>query len=215
MMNMDLGKMTNQQIKDMLKQFGSMSDDQFKKAFEKLGANIDINLLREFVKRMENAGDDDIDKLKEQFKSGKININSFKKSFEEECQINLKKAKELMNNNKLKESIEICHELLEKINKKPEEKDKLKEIKAKVYDQLTLSRYTLQDYDTTITECTEAINDIPMFSVINRMGICYFKKGRHIKARDAFKKAKELFPNDRDTIADNYLKMALDEIENY
>ena len=82
MMNMDLGKMTNQQIKDMLKQFGSMSDEQFKKAFEKLGANIDINLLREFVKRMENAGDDDIDKLKEQFKSGKININSFKKSFE-------------------------------------------------------------------------------------------------------------------------------------
>ena len=45
---------------------------------------------------MENAGDDDIDKLKEQFKSGKININSFKKSFEEECQINLKKAKELI-----------------------------------------------------------------------------------------------------------------------
>ena len=215
MMNMDLGKMTNQQIKDMLKQFGSMSDEQFKKAFEKLGANIDINLLREFVKRMENAGDDDIDKLKEQFKSGKININFFKKYFEEECQINLKKAKELMNNNKLKESIEICHDILEKINKKLEEKDKLKEIKGKVYEQLTLSRYTLQDYDTTITECTEAINDIPMFSVINRMGICYFKKGRHVKARDAFKKAKELFPNNKDTIADNYLKMALDEIENY
>jgi len=47
------------------------------------------------------------------------------------------------------------------------------------------------------------------------MGICYFKKGRHVKARDAFLKAKELFPNETDNIAEKYLKMALEEIENY
>ena len=47
------------------------------------------------------------------------------------------------------------------------------------------------------------------------MGTCFFKKGRHVKARDAYMKAKELFPNDKDDIAEKYLKMALEEIENY
>ena len=47
------------------------------------------------------------------------------------------------------------------------------------------------------------------------MGVAYFKKGRHVKARDAFNKAKELFPKEDDPIADKYLKMALEEIENY
>ena len=44
------------------------------------------------------------------------------------------------------------------------------------------------------------------------MGTCFFKKGRHVKARDAFTKAKELFPNEKDDnaiIGDNCLCLIL------
>lgn len=212
MMN-DLSKMSNQQIKEMMIKFSEMNDDKFKATFGRIAPNIDVTLLRKFVERMKEANDEDIDKLKEQFSKGKINMNSFKKSLKEEIEDDLKKANQLMKDNKLTESIEICKSLLERISK--ENKEEYKDIKGKIYDQLTLSRFTSEDYDTTIKECTDAINDIPVYSIINRMGICYFKKERHIKARDAFNKAKELFPNNTDPIADKYLKMALEEIENY
>ena len=212
MMN-DLSKMTNQQIKEMMLKFSQMSDENFKSTFGKIAPNIDVALLRKFVERMKEANDEDIDKLKEQFSKGKINMNSFKKSLKEEIEDDLVKANQLMKDNKLTDSIALCRSLLEKLSK--ENKDEYKDIKGKIYEQLTLSLFTLEDYDTTIKECSDAINDVPVYSVINRMGICYFKKERHIKARDAFNKAKELFPNNTDPIADKYLKMAIEEIENY
>ena len=212
MMN-DLSKMSNQQIKEMMLKFSQMSDENFKSTFGKIAPNIDVALLRKFVERMKEANDEDIDKLKEQFSKGKINMNSFKKSLKEEIEDDLVKANQLMKDNKLTDSIALCRSLLEKLSK--ENKDEYKDIKGKIYEQLTLSLFTLEDYDTTIKECSDAINDVPVYSVINRMGICYFKKERHIKARDAFNKAKELFPNNADPIADKYLKMAIEEIENY
>ena len=212
MMN-DLSKMSNQQIKEMMLKFSQMSDENFKSTFGKIAPNIDVALLRKFVERMKEANDEDIDKLKEQFSKGKINMNSFKKSLKEEIEDSLVKANQLMKDNKLTDSIALCRSLLEKLSK--ENKDEYKDIKGKIYEQLTLSLFTLEDYDTTIKECTDAINDVPVYSIINRMGICYFKKERHIKARDAFNKAKELFPNNTDPIADKYLKMAIEEIENY
>lgn len=212
MMN-DLSKMSNQQIKEMMLKFSQMSDENFKSTFGKIAPNIDVALLRKFVERMKEANDEDIDKLKEQFSKGKINMNSFKKSLKEEIEDSLVKANQLMKDNKLTDSIALCRSLLEKVSK--ENKDEYKDIKGKIYEQLTLSLFTLEDYDTTIKECSDAINDVPVYSIINRMGICYFKKERHIKARDAFNKAKELFPNNTDPIADKYLKMAIEEIENY
>lgn len=212
MMN-DLSKMSNQQIKEMMLKFSQMSDENFKSTFGKIAPNIDVALLRKFVERMKEANDEDIDKLKEQFSKGKINMNSFKKSLKEEIEDDLVKANQLMKDNKLTDSIALCRSLLEKLSK--ENKDEYKDMKGKIYEQLTLSLFTLEDYDTTIKECSDAINDVPVYSVINRMGICYFKKERHIKARDAFNKAKELFPNNADPIADKYLKMAIEEIENY
>lgn len=212
MMN-DLSKMTNQQIKEMMLKFSQMSDENFKSTFGKIAPNIDVALLRKFVERMKEANDEDIDKLKEQFSKGKINMNSFKKNLKEEIEDSLVKANQLMKDNKLTDSIALCRSLLEKLSK--ENKDEYKDIKGKIYEQLTLSLFTLEDYDTTIKECSDAINDVPVYSIINRMGICYFKKERHIKARDAFNKAKELFPNNTDPIADKYLKMAIEEIENY
>ena len=212
MMN-DLSKMSNQQIKEMMLKFSQMSDENFKSTFGKIAPYIDVALLRKFVERMKEANDEDIDKLKEQFSKGKINMNSFKKSLKEEIEDSLVKANQLMKDNKLTDSIALCRSLLEKVSK--ENKDEYKDIKGKIYEQLTLSLFTLEDYDTTIKECSDAINDVPVYSIINRMGICYFKKERHIKARDAFNKAKELFPNNTDPIADKYLKMAIEEIENY
>ena len=95
------------------------------------------------------------------------------------------------------------------------EKDEVNKILADLYDMKTLARYTTQDLDLCIKECQEAIEKNPSFQICNRLGTCFFKKGRHVKARDAYMKAKELFPNEKDDIAEKYLKMALEEIENY
>ena len=85
MMN-DLSKMTNQQIKEMMIKFSEMNDDKFKATFGRIAPNIDVTLLRKFVERMKEANDEDIDKFKEQFSKGKINMNSFKKSLKEEIE---------------------------------------------------------------------------------------------------------------------------------
>ena len=111
---------------------------------------------------------------------------------------------------------ELAQKTLKQIISNEKDKEEQKKFIEKFYDQLTLARYTSQDYDDTIKECQKAIDEnYPLFSIYNRMGICFFKKGRHVKARDAFLKAKEKFPNEEDKIAEKYLKMALEEIENY
>ena len=214
----DPSKMDPAQLKMMLNMFSGMSDDQIKNSMKAFGIDLDPSVIRGFVDKMKNASDDELNKLKEQFTSGNVNMNSFNVSPFAIYENDLKEAKKLMDENKFIESIDKCNEALEKIkNETVEEKDKeeQKKTKGKFYEQLTLSRYTSQDIDDCITDCQKAIEDVPSFSIYNRMGICFFKKGRHVKARDAFLKAKELFPNETDNIAEKYLKMALEEIENY
>ena len=215
--NVDPSKMDPAQLKQMLNLFSGMSDDQIKNTMKMMGIDMDPSVIRQFVDQLKNADDDTLNKFKEQYIKGKVNINSFSKYSKNEAQI--KEAKKLIDNNKFNDAIELCNkEITELLALNPtEEKDKndIKKILIDLYDMKTLARYSTQDLDLCIKECQEAIDKYPSFKVLNRMGTCFFKKGRHVKARDAYMKAKELFPNDKDEIADKYLKMALEEIENY
>ena len=215
--NFDPSKMDSAQLKQMLNLFSGMSDEQIKGTMKMMGIDMDPSVIRQFVDQLKNADDDTLNKFKEQYTKGKVNMNSFSKYSKNEAQI--KEAKKLIDNNKFNDAIELCNkEITELLALNPtEEKDKndIKKILIDLYDMKTLARYSTQDLDLCIKECQEAIDKYPSFKVLNRMGTCFFKKGRHGKARDAYMKAKELFPNDKDDIADKYLKMALEEIENY
>ena len=215
----DPSKIDPAQLKMMLNMFSGMSDEQIKNQMKMFGIDMDPQVIRSFIDKMKNASDEDLNKLKEQYAKGNIKMNSFNVSPLSKFDNNLKEAKKIMEENKFIECIELCNKTIDEIkNEKIEDKDKeeQKKLIEKFYDQLTLSRYNSQDYDDTIKDCQKAIDDsYPLFSIYNRMGICFFKKGRHVKARDAFMKAKELFPNEKDDIAEKYLKMALEEIENY
>ena len=215
--NIDPSKMDAAQMKQMLNLFSGMSDEQIKGTMKMMGIDMDPSVIRQFVDQLKNADDDTLNKFKEQYSQGKVNMNSFSKYSKNEAQI--KEAKKLIDNNKFNDAIELCNkEITELLALNPtEEKDKndIKKILIDLYDMKTLARYSTQDLDLCIKECQEAIDKYPSFKVLNRMGTCFFKKGRHVKARDAYMKAKELFPNDKDDIADKYLKMALEEIENY
>ena len=215
--NFDPSKMDSAQMKQMLNLFSGMSDEQIKGTMKMMGIDMDPSVIRQFVDQLKNADDDTLNKFKEQYSKGKVNMNSFSKYSKNEAQI--KEAKKLIDNNKFNDAIELCNkEITELLALNPtEEKDKndIKKILIDLYDMKTLARYSTQDLDLCIKECQEAIDKYPSFKVLNRMGTCFFKKGRHVKARDAYMKAKELFPNDKDDIADKYLKMALEEIENY
>ena len=215
--NIDPSKMDAAQMKQMLNLFSGMSDEQIKGTMKMMGIDMDPSVIRQFVDQLKNADDDTLNKFKEQYTKGKVNMNSFSKYSKNEAQI--KEAKKLIDNNKFNEAIELCNkEITELLALNPtEEKDKndIKKILIDLYDMKTLARYSTQDLDLCIKECQEAIDKYPSFKVLNRMGTCFFKKGRHVKARDAYMKAKELFPNDKDDIAEKYLKMALEEIENY
>ena len=217
MANFDPSKMDSAQMKQMLNLFSGMSDEQIKGTMKMMGIDMDPSVIRQFVDQLKNADDDTLNKFKEQYIKGKVNMNSFSKYSKNEAQI--KEAKKLIDNNKFNEAIELCNkEITELLALNPtEEKDKndIKKILIDLYDMKTLARYSTQDLDLCIKECQEAIDKYPSFKVLNRMGTCFFKKGRHVKARDAYMKAKELFPNDKDDIAEKYLKMALEEIENY
>ena len=217
MANFDPSKMDSAQMKQMLNLFSGMSDEQIKGTMKMMGIDMDPATIRQFVDQLKNADDDTLNKFKEQYIKGKVNMNSFSKYSKNEAQI--KEAKKLIDNNKFNEAIELCNkEIAELLALNPtEEKDKndIKKILIDLYDMKTLARYSTQDLDLCIKECQEAIDKYPSFKVLNRMGTCFFKKGRHVKARDAYMKAKELFPNDKDDIAEKYLKMALEEIENY
>lgn len=215
---MDISNMSPAQLRVMLNQFSNMTDDQIKGAIRLMGIDMDIPLLRQFMEQMKSATDEDFEKFKQQYKSGKINMNEFKKNPFQKYEDKLKEAKSLTEQNKHIESIEACNNILNDLkNEKVEEKDndKLTKLKEEIYEQLTLSRMNTQDLDLTIKECNDALNEVKVFSIYNRLGIAFFKKGRYTKSRDAFKKAKESFPDKTDPIAEKYLKMALEEIENY
>ena len=215
--NFDPSKMDSAQMKQMLNLFSGMSDEQIKGTMKMMGIDMDPSVIRQFVDQLKNADDDTLNKFKEQYTKGKVNMNLFSKYSKNEAQI--KEAKKLIDNNKFNDAIELCNKEITELSalNPTEEKDKndIKKILIDLYDMKTLARYSTQDLDLCIKECQEAIDKYPSFKVLNRMGTCFFKKGRHVKARDAYMKAKELFPNDKDDIADKYLKMALEEIENY
>ena len=215
--NIDPSKMDAAQMKQMLNLFSGMSDEQIKGTMKMMGIDMDPATIRQFVDQLKNADDDTLNKFKEQYAKGKVNMNSFSKYTKNEATI--KEAKKLIDENKFNDAIELCNKDITELSalSPTEEKDKndLKKILADLYDMKTLARYSTQDLDLCIKECQEAIDKYPSFKVYNRMGTCFFKKGRHVKARDSYMKAKELFPNEKDDIADKYLKMALEEIENY
>ena len=215
--NVDPSKMDPAQLKQMLNLFSGMSDDQIKNTMKMMGIDMDPSVIRQFVDQLKNADDDTINKFKEQYSKGKVNMNAFSKYSKSEGKV--KEAKKLIDDNKFNEAIELCekeiNELAALSPNEEKEKEEIKKILTDLYDMKTLARYSTQDLDLCIKECQEANEKYPSFKVYNRMGTCFFKKGRHVKARDAFTKAKELFPNEKDDIADKYLKMALEEIENY
>ena len=215
--NIDPSKMDPAQMKQMLNLFSGMSDDQIKNTMKMMGIDMDPSVIRQFVDKLKNADDDTLKKFKDQYSKGKVNMGSFSKHAKSEEKV--KEAKKLIDDNKLNEAIELCDKEINELKdlkiEEQKEKDEVNKILAELYDMKTLARYTTQDLDLCIKECQEAIEKNPSFKVCNRLGTCFFKKGRHVKARDAFMKAKELFPNEKDDIAEKYLKMALEEIENY
>ena len=215
--NFDPSKMDPAQMKQMLNLFSGMSDDQIKNTMKMMGIDMDPSVIRQFVEQLKNADDDTLNKFKDQYSKGKVNMGSFSKHSKSEAKI--KEAQKLIDDNKLNEAIELCEKEINELKdlkiEDQKEKDEVNKILAELFDMKTLARYTTQDLDLCIKECQEAIEKNPSFKVCNRLGTCFFKKGRHVKARDAFMKAKELFPNEKDDIAEKYLKMALEEIENY
>ena len=215
--NFDPSKLDPAQLKQMLNLFSGMSDDQIKNTMKMMGIDMDPSVIRQFVDKLKNADDDTLNKFKEQYQKGKVNMGSFSKYSKSESKV--KEAKKLIEENKLNEAIELCEKEINELKdlkiEEQKEKDEVNKILSELYDMKTLARYSTQDLDLCIKECQEAIEKNPSFSVCNRLGTCFFKKGRHVKARDAYMKAKELFPNEKDDIAEKYLKMALEEIENY
>ena len=215
--NFDPSKMDPAQMKQMLNLFSGMSDDQIKNTMKMMGIDMDPSVIRQFVDQLKNADDDTLNKFKDQYKKGNVNMGSFSKHSKSESKV--KEAKKLIDDNKLNEAIEVCDKEINELKdlkiEEQKEKDEVNKILSDLYDMKTLARYNTQDLDMCIKECQEAIDKCPSFKVCNRLGTCFFKKGRHVKARDAFLKAKQLFPNDKDDIAEKYLKMALEEIENY
>ena len=215
--NFDPSKMDPAQMKQMLNLFSGMSDDQIKNTMKMMGIDMDPSVIRQFVEQLKNADDDTLNKFKDQYSKGKVNMGSFSKHSKSEAKI--KEAQKLIDDNKLNEAIELCEKEINELKdlkiEDQKEKDEVNKILTELFDMKTLARYTKQDLDLCIKECQEAIEKNPSFKVCNRLGTCFFKKGRHVKARDAFMKAKELFPNEKDDIAEKYLKMALEEIENY
>ena len=215
--NFDPSKMDPAQLKQMLNLFSGMSDDQIRNTMKMMNIDMDPSVIRNFVDQLKNADDATLNQFKEQYSKGKVNMNSFSKHSKSESKV--KEAKKLIDEHKLNDAIELCDKEINELKdlkiEEQKEKDEVNKILAELYDMKTLARYTTQDLDLCIKECQEAIEKNPSFKVCNRLGTCFFKKGRHVKARDAFMKAKELFPNEKDDIAEKYLKMALEEIENY
>jgi tryptophanyl-tRNA synthetase len=71
--------MSTQAIKDMFREYSTMSQETIQQKFNAMGMNMDVSLLVKFINIMKDASDEDINKLKEQYKNGKIKMGSFKK----------------------------------------------------------------------------------------------------------------------------------------
>ena len=104
--NIDPSKMDAAQMKQMLNLFSGMSDDQIKNTMKMMGIDMDPSVIRQFVDQLKNADDDTINKFKEQYTKGKVNMNSFSKYSKSEAKV--KEAKKLIDDNKFNEAIELC-----------------------------------------------------------------------------------------------------------
>ena len=78
-MNANLAEMSTQAIKDMFREYSAMPQETIQQKFNAIGLNMDVSLLVKFINIMKDASDEDINKLKEQYKNGKIKMGSFKK----------------------------------------------------------------------------------------------------------------------------------------
>ena len=103
---LDPSKLDPAQLKQMLGVFSGMSDEQIKNTMKTFGVDMDPSVIRSFVDKLKNSTDDDINKFKEQYAKGKVNMNSFSKYSKNEEK--LKEAKKLITDNKNTEAIELC-----------------------------------------------------------------------------------------------------------
>ena len=127
---MDISNMSPNQLRMMINQFSQMPEEQIKSTMKLMGVDLDIPTLKKFIEQMKNATDEDLEKFKEQFKSGKVNMNSFKKEENplQKYEDMIKEATKLSSENKHVESIEKCNEILSQIKDLPES-DNLKQLK--------------------------------------------------------------------------------------
>ena len=102
--NVDPSKLDPAQLKQMLGMFSNMSDDQIKNTMKAFGVDMDPSVIRSFVDKLKNSSDDDLNKFKEQYAKGKVNMNTFSKFSKN--QEKLKEAKKLIEDNKLNDAIE-------------------------------------------------------------------------------------------------------------
>ena len=165
--NFDPSKMDPAQMKQMLNLFSGMSDDQIKNTMKMMGIDMDPSVIRQFVDQLKNADDDTLNKFKEQYSKGKVNMNSFSKYSKSEEKV--KEAKKLIDDNKFKEAIELCdkeiNELAALSPNEEKEKNEIKKILTDLYDMKTLAIYSTQDLDLCIKECQEAMTKYPSFHV--------------------------------------------------
>ena len=123
--NFDPSKMDPTQMKQMLNLFSGMSDDQIKNTMKMMGVDMDPSVIRQFVDQLKNADDDTLNKFKDQYSKGKVNMNSFSKHSKSEGKV--KEAKKLIDDNKLNEAIELCDKEINELKdlKIEEQKEKL------------------------------------------------------------------------------------------
>ena len=136
-------------MKQMLNLFSGMSDDQIKNTMKMMGIDMDPSVIRQFVDKLKNADDDTLNKFKEQYSKGKVNMGLFSKHSKSEAKV--KEAKKLIDENKLNEAIELCEKEINELKdlkiEEQKEKDEVNKILADLYDMKTLARYTTQDLD--------------------------------------------------------------------
>ena len=115
MPNFDPSKMDPAQLKMMLNMFSGMSDEQIKNQMKMFGIDMDPSIIRSFIDKMKNASEEDLNKLKEQYAKGNINMNSFNVSVLSKFEDKLKEAKKLLEENKFDDCIELCNKSIENI----------------------------------------------------------------------------------------------------
>ncbi len=148
-----------------------------------------------------------------------MNHNDFEKMSPEVKQIQDldEKCLKLISESKYSEAAAVCEEIrknLIDLNEVVKEGKKVffEELENDVRDRHVLCYLKMEDYDTTLELGLKFLEEKENYGINSSLGICYFKKGKYYKARDHFKKAKEINPNIEDKIVENYFKQTLEMI---